>query len=50
MIKEDYEKLLIDEREVKEDEAQILLQQYVDEKIIQFNLLAIIRNQRGQCL
>ena len=38
LIKEDYEKLLIDEREVKEDEAQILLQQYVDEKIIQFNL------------
>ena len=49
LIKEDYEKLLIDEREVKEDEAQILLQQYVDEKIIQFNLFLFYFSRTLHC-
>lgn len=38
LIKEDYEKLLIDEREVKEEDAKALLEQYVNEKLVQFDL------------
>lgn len=38
LIKEDYKSLLIDEREVNEDDAKTLLKQYIDEKIVKFDL------------
>lgn len=48
LIKEDYKSLLIDEREVNEDDAKILLEQYIDEKIVKFDLLGKMQNQHGQ--
>ena len=38
LIKEEYKSLLIDEREVNENEAKSLLELYVDENIVKFSL------------
>ena len=38
LIKEDYKSLLIDEREVDENDAQNLLNEYIDEQIVKFTL------------